>query len=191
MNQFNTTSYDVARPTGQCAITGATLSPGETYIATLVEEGDALRRLDIGLEAWERGDRPQGLFSFWRTVAPEPQEKKKLFVDDAVLMNLLQRLADADQPQRLAFRFVLTLILMRKKLLRYDGTERRTVEPETPGDQPDTQDWWLLTPKLDLAKGPLGKWNDEERIEVLDPHLDEDGVRAVTDQLSQILQAEL
>lgn len=189
MSQFNAPTYDVARPTGQCAFTGRTLEPGESYVATLVEEGDELRRVDVSNEAWDEGRRPEHLFSYWKAIVPEPQEKKKLFVDDGVLMNLLERLADAEQPQRIAFRFVLTLIMMRKKLLRYDRTDARKVDgPE--GEQ-ITEEWWILTPKLDLSKGPLGKWDDDRRLEVLDPHLDEAGIRAVTDQLSQILQAEL
>ncbi|MDX1565912.1 MAG: hypothetical protein R3236_10925 [Phycisphaeraceae bacterium] len=186
MSQFNAQTYDVQKPTGQCAFTGKVLQPQEDYVATLVEEGDELKRLDICNEAWEEGKRPENLFCFWKAVVPEPTEKKKLFVDDEVLMNLLQRLADADQPQRLAFRFVLALILMRKKLLRYDGVDRRSREADGA-----TEDWWLLTPKRDLSKGPLGKWDEQTRIEVFDPHLDEEGIRSVTDQLSDILQAEL
>lgn len=185
MSQFNAPGYEVARTTGRCAFTGREFQPHEPYIATLVEEGDALRRVDIGLDAWEGGKRPENLFSDWKAVTPEPNEKRKLFVDDEVLVNLLERLADADQPQRIAFRFVLALILMRKKLIRYDRTERRVGPDNTP------QDWWLLTPKLDLTKGPLGKWDESRRFEVLDPRLDEAGVRAVTDQLSEVLQAEL
>lgn len=189
MSQFNAPAYDIERPTGQCALTGKLLEPLETYIATLVEDGDDLHRLDVCDEAWQQGRRPEHLFSYWHATVPEPNAKKKLFVDDEVLMNLLERLADAEQPQRIAFRFVLTLILMRKKLLRYDRTEKRSVDGED--SQPVEQEWWLLTPKLDLSKGPLGKWDDERSFEVLDPRLDEDGTRAVTEQLSEILQAEL
>jgi len=193
MTRFSNPVYDVQRPTGQCAFTGRALEPAERYVATLVEtEQEDLRRLDVSLEAWEAGQRPQGLFSYWKTVVPEAREEpKRLFVDDEVLMNLLHRLADATQPQRIAFRFVLALILMRKKLLRYDGTERRPAEEQKDREPPDERPWWIMTPKLDLAKGPLGKWNEQERIHVLDPQLDEAGIREVTDQLSEILQAEL
>ncbi len=189
MSQFQSSSYDVERPTGACAFTGRTLEPDEAYIATLVEDGDDLRRVDISLEAWQRGQRPEPLFSYWRATVPKPDDKKKLFVDDEVLMNLLRRLADATQAQRVAFRFVLALILMRKKLVRYDRTERRLIN--NPAGEQVEQDWWRLTPKLDLAKGPMGKWNEQETIEVLDPHLDEQQIRSVTEQLSEILQTEL
>ncbi len=189
MSQFNAPAYDVARPSWECALTGAALVPGEPYIATLIEEGDELIRKDVALSAWDAGERPENLFSFWRSVVPEPNEKKKLFVDDSVLMNLLERLADADQPQRLAFRFVLALILMRKKLVRYDRTESRPTDG-TEGE-PAERDWWVLTPKLDITKGPMSKWDDSRALVVLDPGLGEEGIRAVTDQLSDILQAEL
>ena len=189
MTQYNSPSYDVERPTGQCAFTGRTLEPNETYTATLVEEGDALRRLDVSNQAWEAGQRPEHVFCFWKATVPEPTAKKKLFVDDAVLMNLLHRLAEADQPQRIAFRFVLTLILMRKKFLRYDGTQKRPAEDAE--GQAIEQEWWLLTPKLDLSKGPMGKWDDSQTIDVLDPHLDEQQMQQVTEQLGEILQAEL
>lgn len=191
MSQFNAPAYDVAKPTGRCAFTDRVLDAHETYIAALVDDGDELRRIDISNEAWEEGKRPENLFSYWQAIVPEPEEqKKKLFVDDGVLMNLLERLADATQPQRQAFRFVLTLILMRKKLLRYDRTEARPIEEPTEGG-PVEADWWVVTPKLDLSKGPLGKWDDSRTLDILDPRLDEEGIRAVTDQLSEILQAEL
>ena len=179
MSQFQP-SYDIQRPTGQCAATGESLEPGQTYYATLVEAGDDLHRVDVSEPAWREGFRPPGLFSYWKTQVPEPTQKKKLFVDDAVLMNLLERLADATQPQRLAFRYVLALILMRKKLLRFDTVEKR-----------GEQEWWVFTPKLDLSKGPRGKWDEQRQIEVLDPHLDAGQIEQVTSQLGQILEAEL
>ncbi|MFA7236479.1 MAG: hypothetical protein WC058_06420 [Phycisphaeraceae bacterium] len=183
MTSFNSSSYEIERPSGLCAITGRALQPGEAYYAVLVEDGDLLKRLDICEQAWESDQRPASCFSYWKTTVSEHHQKKKVFVDDEVLMNLLRRLADADQPQRVAFRFVLMLILMRKKLLRYDRTEKK----ELPG----AQEWWVMTPKLDLSKGPLGKWNDQERFAVLDPHLDEEAMRQVTEQLGEILNAEL
>ena len=199
MSQFNAPAYDIERPTGQCTFTGRTLEPGESYIATLIEVDESeepegkgglgLKRLDVSWEQWQQDNRPENVFSFWKTVVAQPNEKKKLFVDDDVLMNLLRRLADTDQPRRLAFRFVLCLILMRKKYLRYDRTEKRTIENED-GESIE-QEWWLVTPKLDLSKGPMGKWHDSEQFEVLDPRLDEQQVIDVTDQIGEILEAEL
>jgi len=210
VSQFTTQQYDIEKPTGVCAVTGRMLEPGETYFATLIELSAAqqaqlersqktaqqnasaalgLRRLDFSTEAWEQGHRPERLFSFWKTTAPQPTEtKQKLFVDNAVLLNLLHRLADSDQIERLRFRYVLALILMRKKMIRYDGSVQReaTIEDET-----KTYSSWRFTPKLDPGKGPMSKWDEQETIEVLDPGLDESQIQDVTHQLGEVLEGAL
>lgn len=206
MTQFNNPSYEIPRTTGTCASTGRELQPGETYFATLVDVpldqqpqagGDGkssaaaalgMQRLDVSREAWEGGYRPEHLFSYWKTTVRQPNEKKRLFVDDAVLMNLLVRLEDATEPQRLAFRYVLALILMRKKLLRFDGTDRESVEQD---GETIEQEWWLFTPKQDVSKGHFGRWAEDQAIRVLDPQLDESQIEQVTQQLGEILEAEL
>ena len=188
MTQFNASSYDIQRPTGVCAYTGETLEPGAAYIATLVEvdqaESDAgtaasgLKRLDVSLVAWEQGQRPDELFCFWRATVARPDDKKKLFVDDDVLMNLFRRLEDAEQPERQAFRFVLALILMRKRILKYGSTEqRRNVD----GDECE---WWLM-------RGRSVEGAEPETFDVLNPGLDEQRLGQVTEQLGEILEAEL
>lgn len=187
MSQFNATTYDVQRPTGRCAFTDRELAPGTDYIATLVEDDEqpgGLRRLDVSLEAWEQGSRPERLFSFWKSQVPQPESRKKLLVDDTVLMSLLERLGEDDRQDRIAFRFVLALILMRKKLLRYDGTDR-----EDHDGQP--RDVWLMTPKVDVTKGHFGKWDEKKTLRIVDPALDEAGIQQVTEQLGQVLEAEL
>lgn len=131
-----------------------------------------LKRLDISMASWQKGQRPNGLFGHWKTVVAEPGQAKRLFVDDQVLMNLFDRLSQTDQPQRLAFRFVLALILMRKRLLKYEGSEKQQTEQ-------DLQEWWLMTPK-----------GHTDPIPVLNPQLDEEQVQQVTEQLGEILEAQ-
>lgn len=189
MSTFNAPAYDLQRHTGLCALTGRALVPHEHYIVALVEEGELFRRIDISMDAWLQGRRPGNLFSYWKAVVPEPNARKKIFVDDEVLMDMLKRLADAQDPHKLAFRFVLMLIMMRKKLVRYDRTESLSI----PGPEGKSIDkpLWIVTPKLDLSKGPLGKWDESIHMRVLDPQLDDNGIRQITEQLGEILQAEL
>jgi len=208
MSQFQSTSYHVQKPTGVCAVTGQPLEPGEPCFAALVEMTDeqiaearkakdpaaevGLKRVDVSAQAWARGDRPAGVFGYWKTHTPEPNEKKKLLVDDAVLMSLIERLDGADNPERLAFRHVLALVLMRKKLLRYDGTVTGPTPPEAGSDQgAESSTYWKFTPKLDVTKGHFGKWDEARTIEVLDPGLDEAQVEQVALQMGQIFEAEL
>jgi hypothetical protein len=197
MTQFNTPAYDVERPTLRCAFTGRKLEPGEAYVATLVEVdeqptesagagsggGLGLRRLDVSMEAWQAGSRPEREFSHWRSRVPEPNQKKRLFVDDEVLVNLFRRLADADQAQRVAFRFVVALILMRKKLLRYEGSFVRKAERPASADPPlpvADEEVWRMTLK-----------GEAEAVEVVNPRLDEAQIGQVTQQLGEVLEGEL
>lgn len=178
-----------ASAAGQNADTAPAESTAETPASeSRLASALGLLRVDVSPEAWEQGHRPPRMFSYWRSTVPQPSEKRKLFVDDTVLMNLFRRLDGANEPQRLAFRYVLTLILMRKKLLRFDAAEVRHAEVD---GQPVEQEWWTLTPKLDLSKGPMGKWNEDDKLELLDPQLDESQVAQVTEQLGEILEAEL
>ena len=195
-------SYDIQRPTGVCAATGRELEPGETVYAALVDppaedrseeqrkvndKGELpMLRIDVGADSWEENSfRPPYLFGFWRTEVPEPNEKKKLLVGDAAIQELMLSMDDATEPKQLAFRYVLALILLRKKLLRHDGIDRREQ-----ADGP-VQDYWRFTPKLDIAKGHFGKWNEELSIEVLDPHITEGEIAGVTEQLGQVLELDL
>lgn len=167
--------YTIGHPTGVCTATGRVLVPGESCIATLCEqsEGDGFERRDFSEEAWNDGARPERLFSFWRITVRAPDEKPKVFVDDELLMNLFERLADDERPQRVAFRFVLTLIFMRKRLLRYTGRI---------GD--GSSERWLMRPK--------GSPPPPEGIihEVVNPHLSEEDIRMVMEQLGEILSGE-
>ena len=166
--------YRVARPTGVCAATGRVLEPGSPCVASLCERAgdEGFDRLDYAPEAWEAGARPERLFSFWRTTVPDPGEARRAFVDDDVLMDLFEQLAGDERRARVAYRFVLALILMRKRRLKYRGRRGRGKDER-----------WLLVPK--------GAEPDAEPIEVVNPKLDDEDIRQLTDQLSEVLRGDL
>jgi hypothetical protein len=176
------TDYHVARPTGICAATGQTLEPGSPCMATLCDrvEDEGFERLDYSMDTWATGARPPRLFSFWRTAVPEPGARTRLLVDDAVLMDLFERLADDARPQRIAFRFVLALILLRKKLLRFAG--RSGGETAGAAARGGTEHWLFL---------PRGAPPGTPPIAVVNPQLSDDDVRELTEQLAEVLQSEL
>jgi hypothetical protein len=175
MSRF-TAHYSISRATGVCAHTGQPLEPGALCIATLCEreDDDGLDRLDFSTQAWESGARPKGLFSYWKTIVPDPDTKQKLLVDDDVLLNLFERLEGDHRQQRIAFRFVLGLILMRKKLIKLVGRQQKS------SGQPER---WLVSMK--------GMSADAPPIELVNPELQDDDVRDLTDQLSEVLNSEL
>lgn len=116
--------WHVQRATRRCAATERPLEPGETYYSALVEEGDSFKRLDFSLAAWPEQDT-SGFFSFWRTRLPEETEApRRRFVDTAVIHAFFTRLEEEESPAKQTFRYLLALILIRKRFLRLDGIER-------------------------------------------------------------------
>jgi hypothetical protein len=103
---------------------------------------------------------------------PAAEEKKKVFVDDEVLCTLFERLGEATEPAKVNFRFVLGLILMRKRLVIYESARH---ESENGG-----RDVWVVRMK-----------GRDERLDLFDPKLDENQVLEVSQQLGQILNEEL
>lgn len=114
--------WDLARNSGQCHRCESELAEGQTYYGALIEVGEGFERRDFCPACWE-GQKTEH-FCFWKSRVPIRQKKEKLFVDDTLLINFFERLDQQSDAMRIRFRFVLALILMRKKLLRYEQTIR-------------------------------------------------------------------
>lgn len=166
--QAATGGYSVARAQGKCHVSGKAINPGDKFMAAVRETPLGLERLDIAPEYWDAFDK-KDLLGYWHATMPEPTAKKQVFVDDAVLCELFERLAEASEPAKLNFRFVLGLILMRKRMLVYETTH---VENE--------KEIWTVRLK--------GK---DEKLDLLNPKLDEQQVAEVSTQLGEILNGEV
>lgn len=166
------TGYDIARPTGVCAATGRPIYVGERYVAALIDSGadEGLVRRDYALAAWEEGARPQpreSLFGYWCATMPEPNALKKTLIEEHEITELFTQLEGATQDNQIAFRFVLALILMRKRVIKYEGT--------------GCDDRGRPTMLVRWAKRLAG--DPEEIMTVVDPGMDE---RVVADAMDQI-----
>lgn len=166
-------TYPIGKASGTCAASGAVIAPGEAYMATLCEgeTGNDLVRLDYAMSQWESGVRPERLFCFWRSVM-HAAEDQRLLVDDDALASLFHRLEGEQDPKRQAYRFVISLILIRKRILRVVRSSG-----------PAPARIWHVRMKGDDEHAPL--------IEVHDPDLTEAHVREVAEQLGEILRGNL
>jgi len=159
--------YELGRPSGRCSISGQEIAVGEKFMAALRESPVGFERLDISINAWAQFDR-KDVVGFWQTTMPQAEAKKRIFVDDEVLCELFERLKETTEPAKLNFRFVLGLILMRKKLLVYDNTRHE-----------EGKDIWTLHFK-----------GREDKLDLIDPKLNEQAMTEVSQQLGQILNEE-
>jgi len=163
----------IGRSTGRCAVTGAALEPGTPCVAALIDRGDqGLERLDYSTDAWQAAPRPEGLLGFWRTIVPVGEERRGIVIDDEVLESMLARLEGDDRPDRVAFRWLVALMLLRKRRLRHLGVERR-----------EGREWWRFAWAGRDAEAPL--------LEILNPHLAEEDLRSLAEQLGEFVDADL
>jgi len=160
--------YDLGRRTGKCSVCEQELTPGTRVMAAVRETPEGFERLDTMLACWPKVDKTP-LLAFWQSIVPNPEAKKKVFVDDTILCELFERLKDTDEQPKLNFRFVLGLILMRKRMLAYESSRDEA-----------GKDIWTVRFR--------GK---EDRMDLLNPRLDEQQVAEVSQQLGEILNEEL
>jgi hypothetical protein len=111
--------YQIQPNSRRCAVTGRELQPGQRYYSALVEEGTQLLRRDYSPEAWT--GPPPGCFSFWTGKVPPPQDNVKPRFDDELLEECFHRLEGQTDPGRINFRYVVTLLLLRRKRLTLEG----------------------------------------------------------------------
>ena len=162
--------WEINKPLGHCHGNGRKIEYGEEYYGALVESEEGLQRRDFCADYWD-SEKPD-VFCHWKTRLPEPGQKKQLFVDDQMLMAFFERLGNETDPEKINFRFVLTLILMRKRLLKYD--ESRTDDGR--------EIWRLRIP---------GDKSAENKVEVINPHLDEEQIEQLSSQIGEILHTDL
>ena len=180
----------IGRPTGLCAATGRTLETGETCIAVLArplppEQGveaerpkgkaPIMERLDFALDhwdsAWAKPELKSRVLCWWRTVVPESDAPRKTFVDDSVLLDLFERLEEEEDEDRQAFRFVLGLILLRRRKLRMVGRESE-----------EAGTVWIFK--------RTGSGDDAPLYRAVDPELNESDADEIAEQLSEIVADE-
>ena len=116
------TDYQIQPHTRRCASTGRELRPGERYFTALAEVNGQFVRHDYSAEAWQ--GPPPGAFSFWSGRVPAEQESRKPRFDDDLLVECFERLEGQTEPGRVSFRYVVALLLMRRKRFKFE--EART-----------------------------------------------------------------
>ncbi|MBL4590799.1 MAG: hypothetical protein JKY96_02445 [Phycisphaerales bacterium] len=167
--------YDIIRTQDICAHSGDPLAVGDEHIAVLLErEGeDSLVRSLYSIKAWEEGVRPQApdrLFGFWKRIIPDKEDRVQPLVNDDEMMDLFEQLEQATESKQIAFRYLLGLILMRKKRLIFEGS--------TPASD-DAPPTLSLRMRIKGGGGPI--------FRVIDPQLDDQAITDATEELGRVM----
>lgn len=179
-------NWNIGRVDWRCAACQRELSPATACWAVLSENSpEAVRQSGLPFqrqnyceECWQsqfEAGLLKGVFSHWKTSVPEPNRKPKLLVDDHVLVDLFTRLGGQADVANLRFRFVLALLLMRKRILRYESSELLSQEQRHALNLTDEKsELWHMS-----LKG--------EGVDVINPVLTNEQIGEVSEQISAIL----
>jgi hypothetical protein len=157
------TPYQIQGPARQCAITGRELLPGERFYSALFDEIGQLVRKDYAYDAWP--GRPENAIAYWTGRIPATDKPQRPIINDELLMDCFEHLTQSTESKQKNFRYIVALLLMRRKRLKFEDTKKQAGEES-----------------LCLRDAKTGT-----RYEVLDPHLSEAEMDAVQDEVFRVL----
>jgi hypothetical protein len=106
----------------QCAQCSRPFAEGEVHVSALAVEGETIARLDACLACWKRRDAQNDLF-WWRTHH-SANKPRGLALNLEALEALFFSLGARSETNLRELRYVLCLILMRKRRLKIDRVGR-------------------------------------------------------------------
>jgi hypothetical protein len=108
--------YEVQHSARRCSTTGREFAPGETYYSVLVADGAEMRRCDYAADAWQ--GPPDEAVGWWKSQVPDRNAGKKHWAPNDVMLDFWDQLAE--QPEKQDMRYVLTLLLVRRRVFRLE-----------------------------------------------------------------------
>ena len=166
--------WKIAKSSLACALCDSKLGIGATYFSALFEQpvtaqtAEGFERRDYCPECFAQ-HKPEGLYSFWRTIVQEPDEAgqpKRPAMDPEAVLDFFRRLAADESQDKRGFRYVLALMLTRKKILKLQ-------------DQRVEADGTAVL-EFSLRRGG-------ETFEVIPPDLSEAELDSISSELGQLL----
>lgn len=111
--------FQFQKCTRQCHKSNREFSPGEEFYSVLLADGGEVVRQDFSAEHWT--DPPQNAIGWWKSEMPEQTGKTANLAPNDVLIQFFSQLSG--QPDKADLRYILGLLLVRKRLLRLEGTQ--------------------------------------------------------------------
>jgi hypothetical protein len=107
---------EIPRPSRTCSISRREFRPNESFFSVLTGEHESFDRADIAGEHWS--GPPQECFGWWKSTVKHVADNASQQVSGETLQSLFEKLSEL--PDEADTFYVLTLLLLRRKLLRYE-----------------------------------------------------------------------
>ena len=111
--------YDIQRCTRKCAATNRELKPGETVYSVLVAEGAEVVRRDYSAEGWP--GPPEKSLGWWKSTVEGSGTRKLHWAPHEVILHYFEQIEN--DPTKADLRYVLALLMVRRRIVRSEGTE--------------------------------------------------------------------
>ena len=139
-----TQEWNIQARSLQCAVSGRPFEKGEMVYSALYWREGQYARVDLNEESWKaRNDNIEPL-SAWHTefVPPPPPVPEALRKDDAE--SLLRRFITENKPETRNARYILSLMLERKKVVRQIERQRNEGQSVLVYEHLPTGEVWLI-----------------------------------------------
>lgn len=157
------TDWQMPRRSDACLTCAKPFAAGDEIWVLLNESATGYERRDL-CPACNQPTEPPPL-AMWRTRRPVPTAKPAAGFDRDAIFGFFQRMGASDEPAKIQFRFVLALLLWRKRVLKFASTEM----------EPTGEVWRFVTLRGD------------QTFDVLKPELDEDQIERLSAQLEELI----
>lgn len=111
----------VQPPTRVCAASGRPLAAGERVYSALTDEGGGFVRRDYAADAWP--GPPAGAIAHWSGRVPAAHAPRKPTFNEELLLDCFRHLGDRPEADRAAFKYIVALLLMRRKRLKFEDAK--------------------------------------------------------------------
>ncbi len=157
---------EAPKPSRVCSVSGKAFERGETVYSFLCEESGEIKRYDLCAEAKRSFVPPGVLLAQWKSkvgVESEKSRQAKLAPND-VLTSLFLSLAD--KPEKAALRYMLALLLTRRRVFRFElEEENRLASSNASGKKEDAI--YVYSPREETGYVvPVVAMNAEQTAEV-------------------------
>ena len=122
--------YKVNRCTRRCHSLGRPLREGEWYYSVIMESGDDYERRDYSAESWS--GPPEEAIGWWKAQMPTAEQKQMVLAPNEVLVDILRQMAAL--PAKAKSRYLLALMLLRRKVVRAYESTGESADESLPAD---------------------------------------------------------
>src|SRR5262245_55726943 len=112
--------YEIQRCSRRCAATERELKDGETCYSVLAAEGGQVVRRDYSAEGWQ--GPPEEAIGWWKSTVVDPHAGRPHWAPNDVMLSYFERLLE--DPAAEDARYVLALLLVRRRVLRVEGHDK-------------------------------------------------------------------